>query len=256
MPSDIHKTAIHVDKTPAEEHALRFNALTTDEVANIMKYRLMIRENEDNHILKCHQLFQQYNVDMYAKIETERFIFIRLNQIKLRSEEYTHLRDSVINHSKTTKVGRLTILPFSYAGSPRHLHEYAQDAIADTTARTAIENRRANYHVAKYQPGKILQPHAACSKKNMSNVVEATILAETFKGEDVLIPRILMIPTDLRFQFKRLQFAIQSPFAFIINEARGQSLELCGLDLDTECFSHGQLYVACCRTGKPDNLYI
>jgi hypothetical protein len=28
------------------------------------------------------------------------------------------------------------------------------------------------------------------------------------------------------------------------------------LDLDTDCFSHGQLYVACSIVGKPDNLYI
>ena len=90
----------------------------------------MIRENEDNHILKCRQLFHQYIVDMYAKIETERLLFIRLNQTKLRSEEYVHLRDAVVNDSNTTNVGRLTILPSSYTGSPRHMHEYAQDAIA------------------------------------------------------------------------------------------------------------------------------
>ena len=93
-------------------------------------------------------------------------------------------------------------------------------------------------------------------KKLMSNVVEATILTGPFKGEDVLIPRIPTIPTDMPFQFKRLQFPIRLAFAITINKAQGQSLELCGLDLDTDCFSHGQLYVACSRVGKPDNLYI
>uniref|UniRef100_A0A182EZY9 Helitron_like_N domain-containing protein n=2 Tax=Onchocerca ochengi TaxID=42157 RepID=A0A182EZY9_ONCOC len=67
---------------------------------------------------------------MYAKIETERLLFIRLNQTKLRSEEYIHLRDAVVNDGNTTNIGRLTILPSSYAGSPRHMHEYVQDAIA------------------------------------------------------------------------------------------------------------------------------
>ena len=38
---------------------------------NYYSYRLMIRENAENHILKCRQLFHQYIVDMYAKIETE-----------------------------------------------------------------------------------------------------------------------------------------------------------------------------------------
>ena len=35
-----------------------------------------------------------------------------------------------MNDGNTTNVGRLTILPSSYAGSPRHMHEFAQDAIA------------------------------------------------------------------------------------------------------------------------------
>ena len=42
--------------------------------------------------------------------------------------------------------------------------------------------------------------------------------------------------------------------AITINNAQGQSLEKCGIDLDTDCFSHGQLYVACSRVGKSDNL--
>ena len=53
-----------------------------------------------------------------------------LNQTKLRSEQYIHLQDAAVNDGNTTNVGRLTILPLSYAGSPRHMHEYAQDIIA------------------------------------------------------------------------------------------------------------------------------
>lgn len=53
---------------------------------NYYSYRLMIRENENNHILKCRQ-FHQYIADMYAKIEIERLLFVRLNQSKLSSEQ-------------------------------------------------------------------------------------------------------------------------------------------------------------------------
>ena len=67
---------------------------------------------------------------MYAKVESERLLFIRLNQTKLRSEQYIRLRDAAVNDGNTTNIGRVTILPSSYAGSPRHMHEYAQDAIA------------------------------------------------------------------------------------------------------------------------------
>lgn len=47
----------------------------------------MIRDNETyNHILNTRHLLQQFLVDMYAKIEAERMLYIRLN------EETTHRR--------------------------------------------------------------------------------------------------------------------------------------------------------------------
>lgn len=97
---------------------------------NFYAYRLMIRQNEENHLLRCRKLFHQYVVDMYAKIESERLNFIRHNQAKLRSEEYIHLQDAVRNDLNVNDIGRLTILPSSYIGSQRHMQQYAQDAMA------------------------------------------------------------------------------------------------------------------------------
>lgn len=93
-------------------------------------------------------------------------------------------------------------------------------------------------------------------KKLMNNVIEATIIKGKYKREDVLIPRIPMIPTNLPFDFKRLQFPVRLAFAMTINKSQGQSLEVCGINLEFPCFAHGQLYVACSRTGKPSCLYI
>ncbi|GFW30504.1 ATP-dependent DNA helicase PIF1 [Trichonephila clavipes] len=93
-------------------------------------------------------------------------------------------------------------------------------------------------------------------KKMMNNVIEATILTGKFKCEDVLLPRIPMISTDMPFEFKRLQFPVRLAFAMTINKAQGQSLQVCGLNLENPCFSHGQLYVACSRVGKPSNLFV
>ena len=90
----------------------------------------------------------------------------------------------------------------------------------------------------------------------MTNIIEATILTGPFKCEDVLILRIPMIPTDMSFQFKRLQFPFRLAFAITINKAQEQSLEFCVLYLHTDCFSHGQLYVTCSRVSNPDNLFI
>lgn len=101
---------------------------------NYYAYRMMIRQGVDNHILKFRQLFHQYIVDMYAKIESERLRYIRFNQAKLRSEEYIHLRDAVNNNVdgnlNLNDIGNMFILPSSYTGSPRHMQEYIQDAMA------------------------------------------------------------------------------------------------------------------------------
>jgi hypothetical protein len=41
-----------------------------------------------------------------------------------------------------------------------------------------------------------------------------------------------------------------------INKAQGQSLSVAGVNLQSSCFSHGQLYIACSRVGTPRRLYI
>lgn len=90
----------------------------------------------------------------------------------------------------------------------------------------------------------------------MPNVIEATIISGKNKGNDVLIPRIPMIPTDLPFNFKRFQFPVRLAFAITINKAQGQSLSVAGINLENPCFSHGQLYVACSRVGSAKKLFI
>ncbi|XP_050673638.1 uncharacterized protein LOC126971378 [Leptidea sinapis] len=96
---------------------------------NYYAYRMMIRTHEENVTLKCRRLFQQFAVDMYVKVENERLAFIRFNQAKLRSEDYIHLRDAIHSDGHVQNIGRLPILPSSYIGSPRHIHEYAQDTM-------------------------------------------------------------------------------------------------------------------------------
>jgi hypothetical protein len=39
-------------------------------------------------------------------------------------------------------------------------------------------------------------------------------------------------------------------------ESTKTSLQVCGLNLENPCFSHGQLYVACSRVGKPTDLFV
>lgn len=90
----------------------------------------------------------------------------------------------------------------------------------------------------------------------MDNILECTIISGKFKGENVFIPRIPIITSDLSIDFKRLQFPVRLAFAVTINKAQGQSLKKVGVHLERPCFSHGQLYVACTRVGDPNNLII
>ncbi|XP_067632993.1 ATP-dependent DNA helicase PIF1-like [Eurosta solidaginis] len=69
-------------------------------------------------------------------------------------------------------------------------------------------------------------------KKLMPNLIEATILNGTAKNEIVLIPRIPLIPTDMPFKFKRLQFPVRLSFVMSINKAQGQTFQICGLNLE------------------------
>jgi len=86
--------------------------------------------------------------------------------------------------------------------------------------------------------------------------MEAVILTRQAKGEIAFIPRIPMISTDLPFSFKWLQFFFKVSFAIMINKAQGQTFRYIGVDLRSECFLHGLLYVGFSRTGDSNNLMI
>ena len=89
------------------------------------------------------------------------------------------------------------------------------------------------------------------------NIVACTLLSGNRKGEFEFIPRITLIE-DKRYPFVlyRHQFPIQLAFAMTIHKAQGCTFEKIGLDLRSECFAHGQLYVALSRVRSFDGLKI
>jgi ATP-dependent DNA helicase PIF1 len=56
-------------------------------------------------------------------------------------------------------------------------------------------------------------------KKLMKNVIEAIILNGKFRGENILLPRIPITPTNVPIQFKLLQFPFRLVFAMTINKS-------------------------------------
>ena len=104
----------------------------TDKKMSVLQFyafRLMLRPNDFNILLRAGKLSHQFFVDMYVKIETERLSFYRKNQKKLRAENYCHLRDAIKTDDNVRNLGQLVILPSSFTGGPRYMHEKSQDAM-------------------------------------------------------------------------------------------------------------------------------
>lgn len=93
-------------------------------------------------------------------------------------------------------------------------------------------------------------------KKMLPHLLEAEILTGSGKEKRDLIPKIPLIPPDLPFEFKRLQFPMRVSCAISINKSQGQSLEVTGLHLMDPCFSYGQLYVGCSKVGNGNKLFV
>jgi helitron helicase-like protein len=87
----------------------------------------MVRVGSVNHILRCRQLFHQFIVDIYAKIESERLFYVRFNQKKLRVDKCIHLTDTIVNDGNN--LGQLDILPSTFTRCPRRMYEYTKDAM-------------------------------------------------------------------------------------------------------------------------------
>ena len=68
-------------------------------------------------------------------------------------------------------------------------------------------------------------------KKFMLKVIEAAILNGESKG-DVLIERLPVIPTDMPFEFKLLQFQVRLALSMTVNKTQGQSLQVCRQNLE------------------------
>lgn len=97
--------------------------------AEFYSYKLMRRDDSVLHLLR--NLYQQYVVDNYLKIEHQKLKWAQHNQAKLRCELYKGLVDSM-NRGDTdlNKTGKKVILPSSFVGGPRYMINLFQDAMA------------------------------------------------------------------------------------------------------------------------------
>ncbi|KAI3507904.1 hypothetical protein L1887_22900 [Cichorium endivia] len=94
-------------------------------------YRIQDRINTFSLILNSKRLFQQFLVDAYTMIESERLNFIRNQQKVLRCETYEHLHN--IKHegnNNISNIGQRVILPSSFTGGARYMQQNYLDAMS------------------------------------------------------------------------------------------------------------------------------
>ena len=107
---------------------------STDKVTRMayIKYRMAVRDQDFNLFIRGRRLFQQWVVDNYVKIEKDRIMFSKNNQHKLRVESYTGLYNYLNKTAEDNNysLGKVTVLPSSFTGSPRNMQQHYHDAMA------------------------------------------------------------------------------------------------------------------------------
>lgn len=87
-------------------------------------------------LLRGGRLLQQYIVDSWACADQSRLNWLRFNQPQIRASLYSGLQDAValadahIDNVQLNDLGQRFILPSSYHGGARYMHQLFQDSLA------------------------------------------------------------------------------------------------------------------------------
>ena len=90
----------------------------------------MERDGITNPILRGRSLGQQYIVDQFAKSELGRCRYVELHQKELRAEVYNGAKDAMKSNADLSSVRKRVILPSSFTGGERYMHQQSLDFIA------------------------------------------------------------------------------------------------------------------------------
>jgi hypothetical protein len=96
-------------------------------------YRLHDRAAEFSCLLRGGRLFARWLVDMYASLDQNRLLWLRLNQSQLRASLYSGLQDAITateGNMNLADLGQHIVLPSTYIGGPRHMQQQFQDSMA------------------------------------------------------------------------------------------------------------------------------
>ncbi|KAL4357270.1 hypothetical protein AHAS_Ahas09G0169900 [Arachis hypogaea] len=94
-------------------------------------FRLQMREIEESIIHKSRRLFQQFIVDSFSMVESQRLYEIRQKQNTIRGEFLNGIEEAMQRGDiETSSIGTRVILPSSFTGGKRYMFNNCQDAMA------------------------------------------------------------------------------------------------------------------------------
>jgi hypothetical protein len=94
-----------------------------------LSYRIQSRKEQPRTIICSRRLYQQFLVDGFAMMESERLTWLRKNQPKLRVGKY-HKLNVPSQRNATGKRGKRVVLPSTFVGSRRYLDQLYFDGMA------------------------------------------------------------------------------------------------------------------------------
>lgn len=120
--TDIYHFGI-TDETPT-------NKKTRVTMREYFAYRLQERPKIFSMVLNARRLCQQFIVDAYTMVESERMRYIKNQNKDLRSETYSRLAKLAESENSGVQLrGKKVVLPSSFTGSPRYMMQNYLDAM-------------------------------------------------------------------------------------------------------------------------------
>lgn len=96
-----------------------------------LSYRIQDRPDVYGNIVHSRRLFQQFVVDCYTMLETQRLSYVRNNQQTIRCSILNGLHEAMTSGETNSKdIGRRIVLPPSFTGGKRYMFNNCQDAMA------------------------------------------------------------------------------------------------------------------------------
>lgn len=104
-------------------------------IKQFLSYRIFDRKDEAPTLLMSRKLFQQFCVDGYMMMETQRLGWFIRNQPLLRTSNYKAIDDAIRSgvveaDDDAGNVGKRLVLPSSFVGGPRYMVQNYQDTMA------------------------------------------------------------------------------------------------------------------------------